>query len=226
MDLSVLKNKRIAIVGPADSAYNTGLGDYIDSFDFVVRVNRSPHLVNTGLHAKDIGTKTDLLFHSFFENDESGGGVLDLKMYNKQGLKFLINPRNSLLGYQNTLVFYRKYLKSISVYTLSKSLHRQITEAFGEARPTIGFMALITLLNADFSELYITGFTFYRTDFGPGYRDHIKNKEDAKIFIKNMGIHEIEKEYSVFKKKIDSVSNVKKIIFDKVLNSILENEHS
>lgn len=224
-DFTLLKGKRIALVGPADSAFNTNMGGFIDEFDFVVRVNRAPYLVNTGKYAKDIGTRTDILYHSFFENDESGGGILDLDMYRKHGLKYLINPRNSKLGYQTTLVFFRKYKLPQSVFTLPKRLHTAICKPLGNSRPTIGFMALMSLIEADFSELYITGFTFYRTDFGAGYRDHIQNKDDAKAYIKDMGIHEIELEFQSFLKKL-LMTKSKNVILDPILTRIIEDENN
>src|SRR5688500_15049886 len=76
-DPSLLKNKRIAIVGPASSDYNTQRGSFIDSFDYVIRINKAPFLVRDGKFRHDIGSKTDILFHSFFENDFSGGGPLN-----------------------------------------------------------------------------------------------------------------------------------------------------
>ena len=224
-DFTLLKGKRIALVGPADSAYNTNKGEYIDGFDYIVRVNRAPYIVATGKHVKDIGTRTDILYHSFFENDESGGGILDLDMYRKQGLKYLINPRNSKLGYQTSLVFFRKYNLPQPVFTLPKRLHTAICKPLGNSRPTIGFMALMSLIEADFSELYITGFTFYRTDFGVGYRDHIQNKEDAKAYIKDMGIHEIEWEFQSFLKKLFRTKS-KNVILDPILTRIIEDENN
>jgi hypothetical protein len=220
-DFSILRGKRVAIVGPADSAYATGKGKYIDGFDYVVRVNRAPYLVNTGKYDQDIGSKTDILYHSFYENDESGGGILDLEMYRKQGLKYLINPRNCKLGYQTTLVFYRKYNIRQDVYTLPGNLHSIICKPFGKSRPTIGFMALASLLLSDVSELYITGFTFYRTDFGAGYRDHIKDKEAAKAFINKMGIHEIEIEFQSFLTAL-SLTKIKNVVMDPILEGIVK----
>src|SRR5690606_40471055 len=72
--------------------------------------------------------------------------------------------RSSDLGYQTSLVFYRKYNLGQDVFTLPKALHEAICRPLKNTRPTIGYMALASLLEADFSELYITGFTFYRTD--------------------------------------------------------------
>tara|TARA_R110002020_G_scaffold47937_2_gene137039 strand:+ start:97911 stop:98648 length:738 start_codon:yes stop_codon:yes gene_type:complete len=221
-DFSLLKGKRVAIVGPADSAYSTGLGDYIDGFDFVVRVNRAPYIVATGKFKADIGTRTDILFHSFHENDESGGGILDFDMYKKQSLKYLINPRNNRAGIQMTLNFYKKYHQSQKVFTLPKKLHQLVCEPLGEFRPTIGYLALMSLLHSQFSELYITGFTFYKTDFGAGYRDHIKTKEAAKDFIKKVGVHDINMEFYGFRDLVTIMTLNKKIILDLKLIEILQ----
>ncbi|PZX47636.1 glycosyltransferase family 29 protein [Algoriphagus chordae] len=222
-DFSLLKGKRVAIVGPADSAYSTGLGEYIDGFDFVVRVNRAPYIVATGKSKVDIGTRTDILFHSFHENDESGGGILDFEMYKKQSLKYLINPRNNKAGIQMTFNFYKKYPVSQKVFTLPKKLHQLVCEPLDEFRPTIGYLALMSLLHSAFSELYITGFTFYKTDFGAGYRDHIKTKEAAKDFIKKVGVHDIDKEYNSFLAAFKTIDS-SKITLDPVLFRIIQNE--
>jgi hypothetical protein len=222
-DFSLLQGKRIALVGPADSAYNTGKGDYIDGFDYVVRVNRAPYLVDAGKHVGDIGTKTDILYHSFYENNESGGGALDLAMYRKQGLKYLINPRNNLAGLHTSLVFYKKYGLAQKVYTLPRWLSQSIDNSIYPFRPTIGFMALMSLIQSDCAELYITGFTFYKTDFGAGYRDHIRTKDQATDFIKRVGIHNIEQEFQGFFKTLKSVDR-NNIELDPVLENIIENE--
>lgn len=220
-DFSLLEGKRVAIVGPADSAYSTGLGKYIDGFDFVVRVNRAPYIVASGKSKEDIGTRTDILFHSFHENDESGGGILDFEMYKKQSLKYLLNPRNNSAGIKMTLNFYKKYPVSQKVFTLPKKLHQLVCEPLDEFRPTIGYLALMSLLHSPFSELYITGFTFYKTDFGAGYRDHIKTKEAAKDFIKKVGVHDIDSEFLIFKNLFKKLSPYKKIEIDSILQEII-----
>ena len=40
------KNKRIAVIGAANSAFSEKNGSYIDDFDIVVRVNKAPHNLN------------------------------------------------------------------------------------------------------------------------------------------------------------------------------------
>ncbi len=210
-DVAILKGKRVVVVGPASTAFKTDLGEYIDSFDFVLRVNKSAYVVDSGKFERDIGKRTDILFHSFFENTESGGGPLDFMMYQRQGVKYLINPRNTFAGLRNTFNFYKKYLAQRSTYTLPAPLYREICQPLQNFRPTIGFTALMTALHSEFRELYITGFTFYRTPFGEGYRDQIQDPARAKAFINEQGIHNIDLEFEAFRNalKVNSGKSIK-----------------
>ena len=106
----LFKGKRIAIIGAASSAYKKELGDYINEFDIVVRVNKAPHVLKEGKHNDKIGVKTDVLFHSFFENEKFGGGKLDYELYDELGISFVINPIPNSFGKRNTFNFYKKYL--------------------------------------------------------------------------------------------------------------------
>jgi hypothetical protein len=221
LSMDVFKGKRVAIVGPASSAFNTALGNYIDGFDIVVRVNKSAYVVQSGKFSNDIGTRTDILYHSFFENSESGGGILDWGMYQKQGVRYLLNPRNTLGGLRNTFNFYKKYLNPVTTYTLPKHLYKRICAPLHGYRPTVGCTALSSIiLEADFKELYITGFTFYRTPFGAGYRDQMQSPEKAKAFIHEQGIHNIDHEFAAFKEMISNTS--KNIRMDAVLKEIIQ----
>ena len=217
-----LAGKRIVLVGPASSAFNTDKGGYIDSFDVVIRVNKSAYVVHEGKFQNDIGTRTDILLHSFFENTESGGGPLNIDMYKKQGVKFLINPRSNASGLRNTLNFYKKYLTTYITYTLPSGFYRKICAPLKGYKPTVGLTALFLAMEADFKELYITGFTFYRTPFGAGYRDQIQDPDKAKAFILAQGIHNIDLEFEAFQKLLDK-NKSKPIKMDDTLRDILLN---
>jgi hypothetical protein len=55
-----LRNKKIAIVGPSPHLINKNIGDIIDSYDLVCRVNE----VSAWNYEKDYGSKTDIIFHN------------------------------------------------------------------------------------------------------------------------------------------------------------------
>lgn len=220
-DPSIFDGKRIAIVGPANSAYNTGKGDYIDSFDYVIRINKSPKLLVDGKMKHDIGSKTDILFHCFFENDHSGGGPLDIPLYDRLGIKYVVNPLSDFFGLRITFNFYKKYLLPKTVYLLDSSYYKQLRQYFGHMRPTTGFFALNTILKSDFSEFYITGFTFFKTAYVDGYRDSMKELAQTQKHIAEAKIHDPEIEFNQFKRLLAENAH-KKVLMDPTLARILE----
>nr|WP_255647321.1 glycosyltransferase family 29 protein [Fulvivirga sedimenti] len=217
---SVLTNKRIAIVGPASSAYGTGKGDYIDGFDLVVRINKAALLMRDKRSPEDIGTKTDILFHSFFENEYSGGGPLDLELYERLGIKYLVNPIPTYFGHRVSFNFYKKYLRSYPVYTLPLPPYLREVKQFGKFRPTTGFCALKYLLESDFKELYIGGFTFFQTAYGDGYRDEMKSKEATQQYINKMQIHNPDIEFTEFV-RIYVENRNKNVVLDEALRELV-----
>lgn len=219
-DTSIFDGKRIAIVGPASSAYNTGKGSFIDSFDYVIRINKATKLMAEGKSSEDIGTKTDILFHCFFENNYSGGGPLDMALFDRLGIKYVVNPLSNFFGYRNAFNFYKKYLSDRTIYMLDNSYYQNLKAYFGTYIPTTGFSALNAALNSNFSELYITGFTFFKTPYGDGYRDEMKELEKTQKYIAESKLHDPELEYAKFK-EILKLNKHKNVVLDPTLEQIL-----
>lgn len=219
----IFKNKRVAIVGPADSAYDNLNGQFINGFDYVIRINKTPSSWNPG-NEKFVGNKTDIWFHSFFENTESGGGPLDPLIFHRMKIKYLVNPRTTFKAYRRTFNFYRKYQQDIPVYHLDSKVYNDLLTRFpGELRPTVGFVALYSALKANCQELFITGFTFFKTPYAKGYRDHLMDLNENKKHFKKQGIHDSELEYQIFKNTIKN-HNCTKLHIDDKLSEILESE--
>ena len=57
---NILSHKSVAVIGPAPNLENKNLGNYIDSFDIVIRINE---FVSEEL-SSDYGSRTDVLFKS------------------------------------------------------------------------------------------------------------------------------------------------------------------
>tara|TARA_R100000935_G_scaffold57733_1_gene92378 strand:+ start:454 stop:1191 length:738 start_codon:yes stop_codon:yes gene_type:complete len=213
------RNKRIAIVGAADSAFIDRNGNYIDSFDIVIRVNKAPYSLNED-NISFLGSKTNYLFHSFYENNFSGGGIIDWEFYDKLGIEKVINPNLNLKGLLSHLNFYKRHLQNKVTYIISRKNYKVITNELDGYIPTIGFSALMLAIDSDFKELYVTGFTFFKTPYAPGYRDTLINMEINENHIRKQGLHNPALEFKLFKKAIER-SQAKKIIFDTELNKIL-----
>lgn len=218
----IFKNKRVAIVGPADSAYKSENAAYIDSFDYVIRINKA--IVNwKPENEKYIGTKTDVLLHNFLENEKTGGGNLDFKLFEKHNIKYVLNPIPSYFGFRNIFNFYKKYSKPHKTYIGYKPVYQKYIERFKPQRPTTGFSGLMMTLEADFKELFITGITFFKTPYKEGYRDQLNDLKKNEEHIKKENLHLPDVEFEVFLGFINSHN--KNIIVDEKLFAILKDNN-
>lgn len=217
----IFKGKRIAVVGAASSAYEEELGKYIDSFDIVIRINKA--LTTWKVENESfIGTKTDILFHSFYENNQSGGGPLDFQLFEKRNVRYVVNPINTKEGWRLNYNFYKKYNEFKTTYILSKAYYNPMVSPFNGLKPTVGYAALYSILRSPFKEVYITGFTFFRTPYGKGYRDDLVDMEANKKHIAAQGLHDPEIEFTEFIKLLE-INKGKSIILDDTLQAIVTN---
>lgn len=216
----IFKDKRVAVIGAAESAFRKENGKYIDSFDIVIRINKA---IFTWKPCQEqfIGRKTDVVFHSFYENKHTGGGPIDLDLFKSFGVKYLVNPHHSPKGYLSHLNYYKRKQESVETHMLSRPMYKKMTDDFGRWIPTVGFAALYSVLNSPCKEVFITGFTFFRTPYTRGYRDHFYNIENNLEHIKQQGLHNIDLEFELF--KILSVKNeCGEVLFDEALTALLE----
>ncbi|UBZ06855.1 glycosyltransferase family 29 protein [Salegentibacter mishustinae] len=222
----ILKDKRVAVIGAADSAFECQNGDYIDNFDLIVRVNKAPHSWHPK-KSKYIGSRTDILFHSFYENTESGGGPIDFELYAKHGIKYVVNPNFSIKGLRTHLTYFKRNLDKKRTFLLPRQFYKKMTANFGEVIPTVGYSALYTVLNSNCKEVFITGFTFFKTPYANDYRDHLKDMETNKGHLKSQGLHDPDLELIEFIKQKDIIEKKSstKIILDDSLRNIVE-QHS
>jgi len=89
-------------------------------------------------------------------------------------------------------------------------------------KPTVGFTALVSALESECEELFITGFTFFKTPYAKGYRDHLIDLGENKKHFKKQGIHDADLEYKLFKTYLKD-SKCKLVTLDNKLTQILDN---
>ena len=61
MLFDIIKDKRVALVGPSSSLDNKNMGELIDSYDIIIKINRFQDL-----SSKDCGKRMDILFSTFY----------------------------------------------------------------------------------------------------------------------------------------------------------------
>lgn len=219
-----LKGKSVALVGPAEYLTKLDTGDYIDSFDIVVRINRGTEIVDK--YSNNIGKRTDILYSCLIKSPDNGGDI-KVKEYLKSGVKWIATiPSSDINGVCKS----NKLHKMVSWFTVAKlkrnfNFHIMDYRKYSvvnenvESRANTGFSAIFDLLNHDVSNLYITGFSFYLDNFISGYKQGCARNEGE--FAKQCFAskrHKQEPQWR-FLKKI--VKNDERIEVDVILQKIL-----
>lgn len=220
-DENWFKGKRVAIIGGADSAYKEKLGEYIDAFDVVVRVNNGVRVIEK--YKEYVGKRTDFLFHTFYENVKGGGGAIELDLWDRLDVKNIIFSHNWLSNYGihlRSFIIKTKGLRQIG--QVEKSLCDDNMNIIYPYHPTTGLIAINTVYNCKPSQIYVTGITFFRTahhqDYRQGSLEHWTNimKSDASK-------HNPDAEYKYFKR----IYNDNKDLFtlDSTLQQIIDTDN-
>lgn len=139
-----LKGKRVVLVGPASSMIGRGQGEFIDSFDVVIRTNNMINaLIGNEIAQKDFGSRTDILYVNVtYERD-----MLEswrMRDWINKGLKYVCRKMGRRLP-EEVFIPWRR----ISPSPLPPPT------AF------LGTRAIHDLLQFDLKELYVTGMDAY-----------------------------------------------------------------
>jgi hypothetical protein len=179
----LLKDKIVAIVGPAKYMMSSNLGDEIDKCDTVIRINRSYESIDS--YSKDIGSRTDILYSCLIEKS-ANAGVLDLDTFKKYGIKYICAPPASdMKGMSNETRLHdlidvekvKKIAKEIPVRIVDHEFHNQLSH-FVQCRPNTGFMAIYDLMRFQPKILKIYGFSFYLDGFIAGVKKGIVEEQN------------------------------------------------
>lgn len=215
------RNKRVAIIGGADSVLKEKLGEYIDSFDVVVRINKGVEIIEA--QSQYVGCRTDVLFHAFYDvKGDKGSSPVTIDLWSKKNVGLLIFSRNykyDLYAANNFFNFLRKNNNKLKYTQVPLDITCREIETFKPAAPTTGLTAIDTVFKCNPSELYLTGITFFKTPHNILYRDF--NSEDfEKTFIIDKN-HSADQEYQYVKKMY--LENKHIIRPDKTLLQIFQN---
>ena len=162
----LLTNKKIALVGPADYLENSNLGNEIDSFDLVVRINRG--IESTDKYSKDIGKRTDIYYSCLIERAQQTGILDPNELKNKYGIRHVVTPPDSNMKGISTqtklhsLVDIEKIKKinqEIPVTIVDHKFHTELAKKV-DCKPNTGFLAIYDILRMNPKSLSIYGFNF------------------------------------------------------------------
>lgn len=233
--LSILKGKRVAIVGPSPHLMGHNIGELIDSYDIVCRVNE----VHPTGYESDYGDRTDIVFHN------CGGAFIDFfgrqlvaKSIISKYLKFVICPCVKNNGSDNNwstwpddyesgvVANFRKInIFNIPFHWIGMKNYRQVYNLYS-VEPNTGQVAILMLLKHQVEELFITGFSFYQQGDMPSdaHRPGHTQLGRENIAVGNSS-HSQNPQMQTFSQNILKDYG-ERIVLDSVLNDLLQCEHS
>ncbi len=193
------QNLRIAIVGNAGYLLDCDVGERIDDFDLVIRMNN----FRLSGYERHIGSRNDVVITNFsrYSIDFSNPGLRNCRMLvSSRPMNFL---RHRKLGIEDRLGEHvtagMKALRARHVFVPDLHYFTELTARL-ERYPTTGLMALhlvVDILSSHCRELFLTGFSFFdgRTHY---FSDQTVNAGQ---------LHNVDAERNEFAKIIDQNRN-------------------
>ena len=194
-----LYSKRVAIVGPSENTLHTKQGKNINSYDVVVRLNKSLPIPKNRF--KDIGNKTDILYNSFNLSDFPGENNLKINTLRKQ-IKYISSPYPFIYPFTTDILnFISKNNGEIPIHLIDLVIYKMICSIL-KCRPYTGTSAIIDLLQFPIKELYITGIDCYLCKYYGEYRqisrghlsqlqnNHIHKNTPQLLLIRNLALND------------------------------------
>ena len=220
-----IEGKRVVLVGPAEYLSKLKLGEEIDSFDIVIRVNRGMELISK--YESSVGNRTDILYNCLIDSPDNGGNI-DITEWKKKGVKWVSTiPKSDFNGVCKSEDLHRMVKpKHVEKIKCNFNFHIMNYKAYGMlntllgCRANTGYSAIFDLLTHKCKELFVTGFSFYLDAFTKGYKDGCERNEDIfaqQCFVSKRHNQNAQRSHL---KAYSKGSNILK--FDPVLQYILE----
>jgi hypothetical protein len=162
--LNLIKGKRVALIGPSSHLVGKGVGNEIDSYDVVCRINDTAAVG----YESDYGSRTDVVFCCFaknsipeFEYKFRRKIVKKIKLVYIPVVKFVGPDQWRDPGFAPGVVdAARAVVGEIPVSWVGVSNYGLLYDFVG-TEPNSGFMSLLALLLHEPAELLLTGYSFY-----------------------------------------------------------------
>ncbi len=183
--IELVKNKSVALVGPAKYMCGSGYGSEIDSHDIVVRINRGIESIKE--YSDDIGKKTDIYYSCLIETAQQTGFLDVDELVSRYGIKQIVAPPASdFQGVSRATTFHsmvdqkkmKQIIKRIPIRIIDHHFHTDLAKKVS-CKPNTGFLSIYDLLNFDIDRLSIYGFSFYLDGFIPGQKEGVELEKNV-----------------------------------------------
>ena len=166
----LIENKRIVIAGPGQYLVGKGLGNVINDYDVVCRIN----YMSPNEYVNDYGNRTDIMFYNC--------ATLSIKQMGQhfdkcpdfcKNTKLVVCPVVKGVGADPWREWSSDYISpvvanfesinehNIDFYWIGMENYKCLFDMVNCLEPNSGILTILTILAHNPKELFITGFTFY-----------------------------------------------------------------
>jgi len=240
--LNLVKGKRVAIIGPSPHLVGKNIGEYIDDYDLVCRVNS---IVPVESIRCDYGKRTDILIHGFgTPTIHETYDLINKDIEHFEKLKFVVCP---VIKSEHSETDYLKWNEdrkspvvdnfnlinrfNLPFYWIGVRDYKTLYSRVGQ-EPNCGMLGVMLLLESQVKELFVTGFSFYlggntkESLYCPGhlYPSYLESKTERWGIHGGHGYAAHIAQIKYFKHLCEKYDNNIKI--DSYMEKILELRHS
>ncbi|MCK9496116.1 MAG: acylneuraminate cytidylyltransferase family protein [Dehalococcoidia bacterium] len=177
-----LRGKRVVLVVPAGNMTGRGLGELIDGYDVVVRLNGAAP-IRPDLHERvypgaihpdpaDHGSRTDVLYHTLMDGGPLSAALGhdhttdEVDAWIEDGVRFLVSRQVARAARVQRLEPLLR--EPLQLVTMDRDFYRVLKNAT-QTPPSMGILAIADLLRYQLAELHVLGMDFYRSRYPVGY---------------------------------------------------------
>nr|WP_321510680.1 hypothetical protein [uncultured Celeribacter sp.] len=162
---SSLKDKRVLLVGPADTLSKDLQTIRASEYDVIVKMNNGFYIQLPDFKGHE--DRCDILFHSLSDDTFP----LPPGKLKSAGVKTLVHRTPKRSSFLSTLAASWKLRDVVEVKILPYEHYEKIREELDFFSPTTGLICIDFLLASPAKEVAIAGFTFYTTGYAEGYTE-------------------------------------------------------
>lgn len=189
-------NKSCVIFGP-NSILSDELKKKVIKCDVCVFVNKG---YRKELFRKVKGLNPHcVLFHCLHPSETVGGGRINAVFLRFIGIKEIFYPLLFPGSKKKVNGFHAKNLGFLKLYTATSQEYDEVIKDLDNYDPNTGTAAICLIAVAKNVKLYVSGFTFYRTNYLPGYHSHLNSLSDTIALIEKYGSHNPDLDFLKFK---------------------------
>jgi hypothetical protein len=222
----LIENKTVVLVGPAQYLMNKNLGNIINQFDVVCRVN----YMAPSEFINDYGDRTDIMFYNCATSslEQMKQHFQEYPDFSKK-LKLTVCPVVKVLGPENWTEWDDEFIapvvknfNDINIYNgdfhwVGMRNYKYLFNLIKCVEPNSGVLAMPIILEHNPKEFFVTGFTFYRNKNDSYFEGYATKAQDWR----GVSGHPQESQINFFQKFIGQHN----IQIDSYLNNLLKLNH-